>query len=314
MTPPRRPTPKSKRRKSSPSLVDRIFKGLSSFFTETAVSFMDFCRHGARLIFSNPFKKRPRQLQRNKPVFKKNFQILGAVLVTASGVYACIQDYPQMIYDSVTDSILSTSQKSGFKVGDIIIKGRNHASSNQILTIIDLTRDDPIFKYSPEEIRTRLKQISWIREARVQRHLPDTLSITVLEREPLAIWQNKKKHFLVDNEGVIISEEIYPEYKQLPMIVGADAPVHVSKILSSLLKHPDIQKRVTALVLVSGRRWNLQLDGSIDIKLPEVNLEGALERLDKILLQTNVNFREVRIIDLRQSKQVTMRLANGAEI
>ena len=314
MTIQRRPSPRGKRRKSSQSLVHRILHGLKSSLSNVAESFSDFCRHGIQIIFSNPFKKKPRQHQREHPVFKRNFQILGVILIAASGGYAWIQDYPQIIYDTLADSLLSSTQQSGFKVRDILIKGRNHASSQQILAQINLTRNDPIFKYSPEEVRSSLKKISWIRDAKVRRQLPDTLSVTVTEREPLAIWQNQKKHFLVDDEGIVISEEIYSEYQKLPMIVGADAPIHVTKILSNLIKHPDIQKRVTALVLVSGRRWNLQLDNSIDIKLPEVNLEEALNRLDKVLGQQNVNFKEVKIIDLRQSKQVTMRLANGAEV
>lgn len=314
MTSQRRGPSRGKRRRPSESLLHRLLNGVSLALSNIAQSIIESCRQGSRVIFSNPLKKKSRHHQREQSVFKRNFQILGALCIAVSGGYAWMQDYPQRIYDTVSDSLLSTTQRSGFKVGDIVIKGRNHASSQQILEKIDLTRNDPIFKYSPEEVRGRLKQISWIRDAMVQRHLPDILSITIMERKPLAIWQNQKKHFLVDNEGAIISEEINAEYKGLPMIVGANAPIHVSKILSCLIKYPEIQKRVSALVLVSGRRWNLQLDGSIDIKLPEINIEEALERLVRILVQPNINFKEVKIIDLRQAKQVTMRMANGSEV
>ncbi len=313
MTTRKSPARKSKRRKSTP-LTQRLLESLTTSLSNGGTRLAEFCHNATHVIFSNPFKKNPRQLKREQSVFKGRLQFVGILFVTAMLGYTWMQDYPQMVYDHMADSILSTSQKAGFKVTDIVIKGRVHAPSQKILESIELTRNDPIFKYSPEEVRTRLKTVSWIRDAKVRRHLPNTFLITIVEREPLAIWQNQQKHFLVDDEGVVISEQITPEYKKLPMIVGANAPIHVSKILSNLIKHPDIQKRVTALVLVSGRRWNLQLDGSMDIKLPEKNLDEALGRLTKLLLQSTVNFKEVKAIDMRQGKQMTIRLANGAEV
>lgn len=228
-----------------------------------------------------------------------------------------IQGYPHQLYDMVGDQILDFSRSIGFQVRDIVVTGRVRASSNQILQQIGLSTNDPIFKFSPQEICDRLHGIPWIKEVQVQRRLPDTLYIRIQERKPLALWQNHQKHVLVDEEGVVIPEENLGNYKNLPIVVGAQAPIYVRDILSTLIKKPQIQSRVTALVWVSGRRWNLQLDGTIEVKLPETptsdQIDASLDRLTKVLAQPKINFKDVKSIDLRLPHQISLKLSGAAE-
>lgn len=258
---------------------------------------------------------------RTKRIRKREYQVLrgrvyaGSVLllIGLGGILYALE-YPQLWYAQAVDSLLKSSQKFGFRVQDISVVGRHHVKSEEILARVNLKSQDPIFKYSPAEIRTHLKQISWVKEAHVQRRLPYTLYIQLQERVPLAIWQHQKKHVLVDDEGVVISNENFKEYKHLPVIVGTDAPLHVAEILTLLRNHPKIQARVSAIVRVSGRRWNLKLDKTIDVKLPEKDMEKALMTLAKLLVQEKINFKEVKAIDLRQPTQTTLRLSGAAEM
>ena len=52
--------------------------------------------------------------------------------------------------------------------------------------------------------RARLMRFGWIREARVSRRLPDTLVIDIVERQPVAIWQNNRQLSLIDADGVVL--------------------------------------------------------------------------------------------------------------
>lgn len=306
----RRQNPVSRKRRGGFSFQHKMMMLLGDFVQ----AFIGTLKYAVSVIFRNPFAKRPRQGYRDQSVFKRNFQILSVLVVMSSIGYALHQDVPYKVYDFVADSLLVTTQKSGFQVADVVIQGRHYTSPQQVLAAVDLVRNDPLFKYSPEEIRGRVRQISWVRDAKVIRQWPNTVFIKLEERRPLAIWQNQKQHYLVDDEGVVISDKIYAEYQKLPMIVGTDAPKCVSQILSTLVKSPELQNRVTALVFVSGRRWNLQIDGSIDVKLPEKDFEGAIVRLQKVLSQPNVNFKDVKVIDLRNDQRVTLRLNKDSEI
>jgi cell division protein FtsQ len=79
-----------------------------------------------------------------------------------------------------------------------------------------------------------------------------------------------------------------------------------------LEKFPDLRKRLTALVRVGGRRWDLHLDRTLLIKLPETKVEGALVRLDLLIKQNKVKPAEVSVVDLRVQNQMVMRLSPGA--
>lgn len=262
-----------------------------------------------------PFLGKTKRSRKREYTFLRSRVYTGLALMTvAAGGALYALEYPQWWYEQTMNSVLRLSQKFGFRVEDISVVGRHQTASEEILTRINLKYKDPIFQYSPAEIRENLKQISWVKDAHVQRRLPRTVYIKIQERVPLAIWQHQQKHMLVDDEGVVISHDKLQHYKHLPVIVGTDAPLHVSEILTLLSKNPEIQSRVTAIVRVSGRRWNLKLDKTIDVKLPEKDMDKALENLKKLLKQEKINFKEVKAIDLRQPTQTTLRLSGAAEL
>lgn len=266
------------------------------------------------LPFLSFFTKRTPRRKREYSLLKG--RLYGAVGIVFLGVIGILYvfDYPQHWYQQFMGAVLEVTQKIGFQVSDISVVGRQHAASKDILDKVNLTYKDPIFKYSPSEIRDNIRQVPWVKDAQVQRRLPNTLYIKIQERIPLAIWQHNQKHVLVDDQGVTIPGENLKNYKHLPIVVGVNAPLHISKILSILVKIPEIQSRVTALVWVGGRRWNLQLDKRIDVKLPEENIEDALACLKKVLGQDKINFKEVKSIDLRLPNQTTLRLSGAAEM
>ncbi len=222
--------------------------------------------------------------------------------------------YPQHWLEKAEAAFLQASSRWGLKVEEIMVTGRNYASTQKILSAIQLTRGDPILSRSVHEIRTSLEEVSWIKKAHVQRRLPNILYISLEERQPIAIWQHQKVHYLVDSEGVIISAENISQFKQLPVVVGGDAPLHVPQILRILDRFPEIRKQVTALVRVGGRRWNLQLKNALEVKLPETKQEEALARLNLLLQQNKIDPNEIATVDLRVDNQMIMRLSPAAAI
>jgi len=69
---------------------------------------------------------------------------------------------------------------------------------------------------------------------------------------------------------------------------------------------------VHASVLVGERRWNLRLKNGIDVRLPESDMVGALERLVALDREKNLITRDIVTIDLRLADRVTVRLSNAA--
>jgi len=202
----------------------------------------------------------------------------------------------------------------GYALTDLYVEGRTHAPQADLLKAMAITRGQPILLHSPHELKERLEQISWIENAVVQRRLPNTLYIRLRERKPVAFWQHNQKHYLVDPHGVILSCENPLTFEGLPVIVGNDAPVHAPAILKLLSEYPEVRQKVTALVRVGGRRWDIHLNNKVQVKLPEIKPEGALSRLTMLLKQNKVNSAELSVIDLRMPDKLVMRLSPAASI
>jgi len=50
-------------------------------------------------------------------------------------------------------------------------------------------------------LKARLEAMPWVREAEIERLLPDTIFVRLDERQPLAFWQRQGKLVLIDRDG-----------------------------------------------------------------------------------------------------------------
>lgn len=223
-------------------------------------------------------------------------------------------EYPQIISTAVTNGFHAVSQNLGFKVTEVLVEGRHHIPSETLLEAATIKRGESIFLSTPQEVKDRLEDITWIRQATVRRQLPNTLYLIIEERKPIALWQHHKRHFLVDGDGIIIGNQIPAEFSKLMILVGDDAPVHAPFLLKILEKFPDLKQLITGIVRVGNRRWDLQLNGAIEVKLPETNMEEALIRLSLLLKNRTLDPTEINYIDLRVPKQMILRLSPTAAI
>ena len=64
---------------------------------------------------------------------------------------------------------------------------------------------------------------------------------------------------------------------------------------------------VKAAVRVGGRRWNLRLEGDIDVRLPELDTAAAWARLAEYEKTHRVLERDVQVLDLRQPDRLIVR-------
>lgn len=219
--------------------------------------------------------------------------------------------YPQQIWDRCTQTALSLSQKAGFVVNEIVVVGQRSADPQAILKAIQVKAGDPIFSVSPYTIMRQLEENTWIRQATVQRKLPDTYIIQVVERQPIAVWQHQEKLYLVDDQGVVVSPIANQSSYSLPLIIGKDAPLYAPQVLKILESFPQVQKRVCSLMYVSSRRWNVFLDKTLEVRLPEQGMEKALARLALLIDQKKLDSQEIYMVDLRIPDRTVIRLSSA---
>jgi cell division protein FtsQ len=201
------------------------------------------------------------------------------------------------------------SGEAGFRVADIFVDGRNKTPRDQLLKALGASRGDAIFAIDLDAARKRIEEIPWVRTASVERRLPDKLEILITERQPIALWQNKGRYFLVDREGQVVGDQI-EDYPDLPLIVGEGAPDHAGQILTLLETQPDLKARVKAATWVSDRRWNLTFDKTpdgVEVRLPEEGAEEALQDLAAAEQSHKLLERQVAVVDLRMPDRLVLR-------
>ena len=136
-----------------------------------------------------------------------------------------------------------------------------------------------------------MEGLPWVRSASVERMLPDTVLVSVEERRPLALWQHKGQFRLIDQAGDVINIERLDQFGHLLVVVGDGksgdgAPGAAPGLLKVLETQPHMMARVKAAQWVGERRWNLRMEGDIDVRLPEIGAVDAWER-------------DVQVLDLR---------------
>ncbi|HYC04278.1 MAG TPA: cell division protein FtsQ/DivIB [Azospirillaceae bacterium] len=213
---------------------------------------------------------------------------------------------------SARESVLEVSARAGLSVGEVLVKGRKEAEREQVLAALGVQRGTPILAFDPHAARAALEALPWVQSATVERRLPDTIFVSLVERAPMAIWQHDKKLHLVDADGVVLTDKGLERYQDLPILVGADAPRYGRDLLTALAAEPVLAGRVEAAVLVGGRRWDLRLDNGIDVKLPEHNYAAALRQLATVQQTNGVLERDIVAVDLRIPDRLVVQTAAQA--
>jgi cell division protein FtsQ len=202
---------------------------------------------------------------------------------------------------------IGLSARLGLVVDDIEVEGRAMTGRDAVLSAIGAARGTPLFAVSPSQAKAQLEALPWVRSAAVERRLPETVHIHLVERQPFAFWQRQGKLVLIDRDGVVITGDRLERFSGLIVIVGNDAPRHAAALLDMLVGEPDLAGRVVAAVLVGGRRWNLQMDNGIAVQLPEDDPQAAWTRLAELEHSSRLLARDVQVVDMRLPDRLVVR-------
>ncbi|WP_375687549.1 MULTISPECIES: cell division protein FtsQ/DivIB [unclassified Bartonella] len=207
----------------------------------------------------------------------------------------------------IVNTIISDS---GFVVVDVDIRGNNRLAKQDILKILKLDVASSIFTFDVERARSLLEKQPWVQSANVQKIYPNRMRISIVEREPYAIWQHDGLVDIVDYTGRVIVPFKGKNVWNLPLVVGQGAQNAAKVFIQALLVYPEIYNRVRAFVRVGDRRWDLVLDNGMRVMLPE---SGALERLSSLVSSGTMQdllSRDILSVDLRLADRITVSLSD----
>ncbi|MDB2415160.1 FtsQ-type POTRA domain-containing protein [Rickettsiales bacterium] len=184
-------------------------------------------------------------------------------------------------------------------VKDAYLEGQKYTKLENLSKIMNAKVGQPIFSIDLDKVRGDLEDVSWIKYAAVERQLPSTINIQISERQPVALWQYKKKAYLIDIDGYVIKEPNLAPFSDLIIIVGKNAPVFARSLLTMIERDDDIRTMVSSAIRVNERRWNVRLHNDVEIKLPEEEPEVAWEYLINQHKKNHILDSKIKTIDLR---------------
>ncbi len=150
-------------------------------------------------------KKKQRRAGRDFSWARILFELASKLFLAGVVIYLCYASF----------NFLTSDPR--FQITDVTFRGNNALSENQLLEWLGQVQGENLFAYDLSRASERLAEHPWILSASVQRKFPQKIQIELTERVPYARIKFEKV-FLMDNFGVILSEE-KPEYRNLPLIV-----------------------------------------------------------------------------------------------
>lgn len=201
---------------------------------------------------------------------------------------------------------------SGFAIKNVLVEGRDHTDADVLRALLNVQKGDPIFAFDPDAAKEMIERLPWVREAHVERRLPDTIFVGLVERKALALWQDKGKIRVIDEAGQTITDKPLPEFKNLVIVVGDDAPRHAPGLISMIALEPVLKERVEAANWIGDRRWDLTLKSGAVVKLPEKDVALAFRRLVKAQKEDGLLDKRVDSIDVREAGRLIIRTKPGA--
>lgn len=218
----------------------------------------------------------------------------------------------------------TTRAAFGLELQEIWVRGRKRTSVEELRTTLNLARGDSIWRVRPHQLRERVLELDWVRDAHLRRTFPDTLSVELFEREPCARLQRDGAFYLVDDEGAVFLRLDSPAtFADLPLLVGRGAASGCAEWSGWAAFAEATGVELAAAVRVSERRWNLVLRGGVELMLPEREaaarlaevevLEaryGLLSHLRSVARDSEASARDPLRIDLRTPERIRLRGAD----
>lgn len=160
-----------------------------------------------------------------------------------------------------------------FNAETILVEGNTRYTAEQLLEKGGLTVGQNLFRLDKFEVIDQMKTLPYVKEVTIKRKLPNTLTVTVTENQPV-VW------ILSGAEGALLNEE----YRVLELVpLPAEEPAEEPAEPSVLETVPQLTQ-VTADAVTLGET----------VTFGETDYNGFLKRLyDGFLGQTDLNWAQV---------------------
>lgn len=206
--------------------------------------------------------------------------------------------------------IAGLATDSGFEVKRITVNGVNRMNELKVYNRALGETKQPMPSVDLAAVRDDLLELSWVKDARVSRQLPDRLIVDIVEREPHAVLEKADKLVLIDPSGAELEPISAANAKGMLIISGPGARKQVSALTSLLDTAPALKTRVVKAEWIGNRRWDVTFNTDQVLSLPqgEADASTALVSFAKLDGTSRLLGGKVAKFDMRAPERIYMRI------
>lgn len=209
----------------------------------------------------------------------------------------------------------SVAADAGFAVRRVDVRGVKNLNELKVYERVLAERNQAMPLVDIQALRDELIQISWVKDARVSRQLPDTLVIDIVEREPHAVLRKGNRLVLIDATGHELEPVTAKQAKGKLIIAGPGAGKEMAALSALLEAAPALTPQVGEAEWVGNRRWNVTFRTGQVLALPEGDEEAAAALVSFARLDGSNRLLggQVAAFDMRAPDRIYLRVPGRAE-
>ncbi len=150
-----------------------------------------------------------------------------------------------------------------FNITNIQVSGNNIVSTDTVISLSQLKKDENIFRFNSSQIINNIKENPYIESVSINRKIPSTVAINITERIPTYSVDFMEKYAYIDMQGYIL--EISDDSKNLPIIHGIST-AEDQVVPGNRLNDADLEKLEDVIKIMDAVKQN--------------NLEGEVKSID----------------------------------
>lgn len=255
-------------------------------------------------------------LMRYLPFTEEQLQRAFLVLIVASGLaLAWLVASLAGLTLLAGQKLAAVSADAGFEVRRVEVRGAERMNELKVYDRVLAEREQAMTMVDLAQLRASVMELSWVREARVSRQLPDTIVVDIVERKPHAVLRRPDRYVLIDETGHELEPVEKGDIGGMLVVSGPGAQQQVEALARLLDAAPALRPQVSGAEWVGNRRWNLTFKTDQVLGLPEGERRAAsalisFARLDGV---HRLLGGKVASFDMRTPEKIYMRVPGRAQ-
>ena len=199
-----------------------------------------------------------------------------------------------------------------FQLKTINISGNYFVKESNIKNILKEYKNSKINNLELKKLEKSLNNHSYIKASKIYKVLPNIISVEIKEVSPVALYENNKKYYFIDEEGNNINANIDAiNYFSVPIISNNSSVIKNNIVdILNIIKSKNL-KFYNSLneIKVQNETILLEIDNGTKIKINQSSDYNDIYKLLSFLktIKNNKNITDYKYVDLTIPKQIIVK-------